>query len=437
MLLRRIGASLGLVLASLFLLHCLESGCGSEVGFAGCPGRFLLGVGHVAHRSSRSVTLRRGKPSDPQSTNPNTVLMSKIKTTASTMELLALIDKELEGQGFDQMHMSATFTRAASLGIRRMDATSSTWPKLAKKLRAMLRKDKISEREASNVLRALAEVHQDIGIHMDSIVPALVRCVQDKARHMKPRRLSNSLFAIAKLQKAAPAVLMAVPAIAEHLMRRVKKMKPQMLSNSLWAAANLQEAAPAVLMAVPAIAIAIAEHTSQKAEGMGGQQLSNCLWAAANLQEVAPAVLVVVPAIVGPLTEKAEKMPAQNLWVCLRAAAQLQDAAPAVLMAVRALAKSVSRKAVAFDREGLSSSLWALAMLQDAEPDVLTPLPDIRRQIFRKMQAMTVPQLEMCLWAAVDLGEEDLNAKLQAELARQRPQPLQLVEPMCPKPYTL
>ena len=372
---------LGLVLASPFLLLCLGSSSRSHVGFAGCPVSLRLGPGHAACRGARSGILcrvreRRRSPPGRQPLKP-WVLTSKIKNTSSTMEMLALIDKELDGQGFDQIHMSATFTRAAFFKRSRKrlggDTRSSTWPKLAKKLRAMLEKNMIPPREAANVLWALVEMYRDIGTYMDSTVPILVCCVRDKAGGMKPQELSNSLWAIAKLQEAAPTVLMAVPAIAECIPQKVKSMKPQELSNSLWATAKLHEASPAVLMAVPAIA----ECIPQKVESMIPQHLSNCLWAAANLQEAAPAVLIAVPAIVERIPQKVEIMNPQELSNCLWATANLQEAVPAVLLAVPAIADRMPQQVESMNPQDLANNLWAAAKLQESAPVLLTAVPSI------------------------------------------------------------
>ena len=235
----------------------------------------------------------------------------------------------MDTRGFNDFHMSAFFTRLVFFNKRRklsnLDVKNPTlWPRLATKLRSMLRKDLISPRAAANIFWALVDVYQGIGTPFAVALAPLVDCVRVKASSMNAFDLSNSIWAAAKLHASEPEVLKAVPALAENVPREASQYVPQALSNVLWAAANLQEAAPAVLSAVPSVA----KRIPPKAESMIPQHLSNCLWSAAKLHESEPSVLKAVPSLAKHVPKKVQNMEEQALSNCLWAAANLHESEP-------------------------------------------------------------------------------------------------------------
>ncbi|CAE7377835.1 rib-1 [Symbiodinium natans] len=353
---------------------------------------------------SRRVRERRKVSRNPTShgTNPM-VLTSKLRNSTSPAELLSLLEKEVDAAVFNDFHMSATFTRLAffkrSRRLSAIDARSPVWPRLTARLQVMLKTDMISPRAVANVLWALVEIYQDINMHVASAVPALVRCVRNKAADMNEFDLSNSLWAVASLHESEPEVLMAVPVIAERIPQKAASMVPQALSNCLWAAEYLRDAAPAVLTAVPAIA----ECILQKVKDFDPQGVSNILWASANLQEAAPAVLVAVPVIAEVVPHKVESMKPQEIANSFWAVANLQKAAPAVLMAVPSIAERIPQKAESMNPQELSNSLLAAAKLQEVAPTALTAVLAIAERIPEKADGMIPQHLSNIIWAAAKL----------------------------------
>lgn len=118
-------------------------------------------------------------------------------------------------------------------------------------------------------------------------------------------------------------------------------------------------------------------------------------------------------------------MKAQEISNCMLAAVKLQDASPAVLDAVPALAKRIPDKVEDMVPQALSNCLWAAATLQDSASAVLDTVPAIVQrmqmgQIPPQIGKMAPEGLQMSLKAARRLGEEELAAKLQAELDSRR-----------------
>ena len=134
---------------------------------------------------------------------------------------------------------------------------------------------------------------------------------------MKPQEVSNSFWAIARLEPSARDML---PAVLNEIPRAAKEMVPQALSNSLWATARLQNVAPEVLAIVPALAAEI----PGKVPEMIPQHLSNCLRSSVQLKDSAPEVLDAVPAIVAALPQMNETK-AQDLSNILESLVALQD----------------------------------------------------------------------------------------------------------------
>ena len=363
---------------------------------------------HLKHRdlpprTIRAVRERRRSASNSKSRGADPrVLTSQISQAKSAAAILNLVGREVDGEVFNEFHMSAAFTRLARFSrqrkMRRTDEGSPVWPRLVARLQAMLQKDSIDARGVANLFWANAELHNKVA-GLLPCVKSIVEYMPHKVEEMKPQELSNSLWAAAKLQDEASEVLTAVTAISQYIPDKVEEMQPQALSNSLWAAAKLQDSAPDVLTAVPAIA----ERILDKVEGMKPQELANSLWAVATLQDAAPEVLAAVQAIARRILDKVEEMQAQDLSSNLWAATKLQGAAPDVLVAVPAMSERVPHKVQDMLPSHLSSCLLSAAGLKDAAPEVLSAVPAVVQQIFQKADDMTSQQLSNSLLAAATL----------------------------------
>ena len=364
-------------------------------------------------------TRRGGQSSWSRGPGPR-LLTSKISKATSAAAILKIVGEEVDNEVFNDFHMSAAFTRLARFSKRRQlrpaDVSSQTWLRLAARLRRMLKEDALTARGVSNVFWANGELYAKVAGCDSQLLVELGKCLLDKVRVMNAQDLSNSLWAAATLQEVAVEALTSVPALAAHVPQKVGDMKPQEISNSLWAAAKLQASAPEVLSAVPALAAEI----PHKVEGMIPQQLSNILWAAAALQDAAPEVLMAVPAITAAVPRQVGDMVPQALSNCFWAAASLQDAAPEILTAVSAMAACVCETVEDMNAQDLSNNLWAAAKLQDAVPAVLLAAQDLVAQMLQNMGSMHPKGLQMSLWAASELGEEELEHRIELELARRK-----------------
>eukprot|EP00434_Breviolum_minutum_P041259 symbB.v1.2.036701.t1/scaffold5212.1/size29773/1 len=179
-----------------------------------------------------------------------------------------------------------------------------------------------------------------------------------KAKDMKPRDLSNNLFALANLKDDVPGVLRIVPGIAAQIPLKSKDMKPEELSATLLASAKLKDDVPVVLRIVPAIAAQI----RLKAKDMNPQELCIFLLQTAILKDDAPNVLSIVPAIAAQIRLKAKDMNLQDLSNILWASANLKDDAPDVLTIIKATVKNMNL-------QDLSKTLKFLLCLQEFVPD--------------------------------------------------------------------
>ena len=367
----------------------------------------------------RRVRERRGATRKPQGPEPDPrVLTSQISQAESAAAVLEIVGKEVDGQVFNEVHMSVTCSRLAKFSQRgrlsQRDVGNQVWHRLTARLRTMLKHDALPARNFANIFWASVELQKKVKGFDEKLLAELGSYAETSSSGMNPQDVSNVLWAAAKLQDVAPEVLTAVPAIARRIPQEVDGMKPQELANSLWAAANLQDVAPEVLTAVPAIARRI----PQEVDRMKPQELANSLWAAANLQDVAPEVLIAVPAIAARIPQEVDGMNGQDLSNNLWAAAKLQDVAPDVLAAVPAIAKRVPGKLQAFISLGLSTSLWACAQLKESASSVLEAVPALVAEVASRSGAMNERQLKMCLRAAAELGDDDLADQLQKQLTK-------------------
>ncbi|CAE7330722.1 unnamed protein product [Symbiodinium necroappetens] len=470
-----LAAAVVLMLAIPYLL-LLGSGRPFDVGFIG---RGTAMMGCHPHRSERSrifrqvVVVKRKRSSNPKSngvgkrrrsSSPKSngapypmVLTSKIKGAKSMAKLKALLENELDTPDFNDIHMSATFTRLAFFNKRqRLSAKIPLWTRLATRLRIMIQKGRITPRGAAHVLWAMVNVHQSMGTNMATAFAPLVQCVQDKAVDMNAFDLSNSIWAAATLQESQPQVLKVVASLARCIPQKAHEMNQQDVSNCLWAAAKLQESEPEVLKAVPSLARCI----PQKAHEMNQQEVSDCLWAAAKIQESEPEVLKAVASLARCTPQKANEMNQHALSNCLWAAAKIQESEPEVLKAVASLARCIPQKAHRMSPQDVSNCFWAAAKLQESEPEVLKALPSLTKRISQRVQrmnqvdalqcfvaaaklqemtpdvlnclpamisqirrtvaAMDVRELQLAVWAAGELGQYDLKAALNQEIKQRR-----------------
>ena len=351
-----------------------------------CPGIGLLGDARATYGGLASKIPKRVREPSRQATdtkNPEKeakALTSRITKVSSAAELLDLLGKQMQSKILNEYHMTAFMTKLARFKrwnqLRQADANSPAWAQLTVRLQDMLRNDSLSPRSTANVFYALGELYEEMNLHIFQILPQLCKTVRRKAVSMNEQAMSNCLLAAAKLQDACPKALSIVASIANHIKSKVRSMNSQDLANCLWAAAKLQDASPEVLIAVPALAKGI----PNRARNMKPQELSNCLWAAAKLKDTSPKVLDAVPALVKCIPDKVKDMTPQALSNCLCAAATLRDASPKVLSAVPALAERMPYE----------------------------------------VQGMIPQALRMSSEAARRLGEEELAAKLKAELDRRK-----------------
>ncbi|CAE7570206.1 unnamed protein product [Symbiodinium microadriaticum] len=336
-----LAAAAVLMLAIPYLL-LLGSGRPFDVGFIG---RGTAVMGCYPHRSERSrifrqvVVVKCKRSSNPKSngvgkrrrsSSPKSngapypmVLTSKIKGAKSMAKLKALLENELDKPDFNDIHMSATFTRLAFFNKRQQlsasDAKIPLWTRLATRLRIMIQKGMITPRGAANVLWAMVNVHQSMGTNMATAFAPLVQCVQDKAVDMNAFDLSNSIWAAATLQESQPQVLKVVASLARCIPQKAHRMSPQDVSNCFWAAAKLQESEPEVLKALPSLT----KRISQRAQRMNQVDALQCFVAAAKLEEMTPDVLNCLPAMISQIRRTVAAMDVRELQLAIWAAGEL------------------------------------------------------------------------------------------------------------------
>ena len=376
-----------------------------------CPPYRRRTASAAAQQRSRAPNSRSHEPDPRILASKN--LTSKISRAKSASQILQLVGEEVDGEVFDDYHISASFSRLAKFSQRQKlspnDVRSSTWPRLVARLRAMLAADRLRARAVANVIWAAAELYEKVLGCDDQLMVELGKAVQLKASSMKAQELSNCLLVAAKLGHRVKSLLSCANSVVKVMPQKAESLKPQEVSNSLWALAKLKSVAPEVLTAVPVVAARI----PYKVEGMKPQELSNSLWAAATLQDVSPEVLRVVPALAGSIPYKVEGMKPQELSNSLWAAAQLRDVSPEVLTVVPALAESIPYKVEGMTPQQLANSLWAAAALQEAAPEVLAAVPVLAERIPKKVRSMNNQELSNSLLAASALRDavpEVLNA---------------------------
>ncbi len=189
----------------------------------------------------------------------------------------------------------------------------------------------------------------------DDNTELLVMLCSASARHLQrfnAQDLSNTLYALAKLQHAPPREWM--DAWAARATHQLPWFTPQALANSAWALAKLKQQQPQWLAACMASA-AQAAHARE----VGAQEACNLLWAAGETQ------LDVPDPVIGELLRCLRpQLPAcspQDLASIMYALARLQ-AAPGVGW-TEAYFAAAAGKLPAFDANTLSITLWALAEL--------------------------------------------------------------------------
>ena len=227
-------------------------------------------------------------PSDGSQTDSAArILTLNIKQAKSATELLDLLDGVVDDPIFNYFHASAACSNLAERmqTFTPSEKGSSVLPRLAARVRDIVKEGRVGPRTVANVLYYLGKLSDRLEIPQ-SMLMALVKSLSDKTRGMDSQQLSNSLLACVQLKGVAPQVFTALPELAAQISRKANDMKPQELSNSLWAATRLKDDAPEVLQMVSALV----EEIPRNQADFSSQSICNCLEAVVLLQDLVPEV---------------------------------------------------------------------------------------------------------------------------------------------------
>ena len=244
--------------------------------------------GQVSMRSARKGQADSGQPEANSKAEAQQFTVA-VKTAPTAENLIKTLDWVVDGQIFDYILASASYTQLVTLKRRRVlqqsDLDSPVVHRLHTRVQEMVLADQLNAQASSNILWSLAQLSDRFSIPTQ-LLDALVKSVPTKVRGMDEQGLSNSLWACARLKDFTSAVLGVVPAIAAQIPNKAKDMAAQALSNCLWACLLLKDEASTVRDLVPAI---VAEVPNQ-IKNMKPQALSNSLEALVPLQEALPEV---------------------------------------------------------------------------------------------------------------------------------------------------
>ena len=208
-------------------------------------------------------------------------LTAKIKQASTVEELLQL--HELHSTAFDDIHISATWTKLKNLNGRLSESGLKT---LVRHTLQMTKKGEMGARQMANVAHAVVKCALR-GTTLNNLFDALASASVARVREFNPQALANTAWAYATAGHAAPQLL---DALASASAARVREFNPQELANTAWAYATAGHAAPQLLDALASASVA-------RVREFNPQNLANTAWAYAVLDVVGGLSLVTEGAV--------------------------------------------------------------------------------------------------------------------------------------------
>lgn len=333
-------------------------------------GPAFLALGRPRHsqvaRTALGVTWRPLRVSQPKVKQevpflPQKQLAGRISQSNSVQELMELLDEELDGEVFNDLHASAAFTRLAgfkSTLSRGLD--SPVVSRFVEKVAALLREQQVAAREAVKILMALAKMG-GLGVRMHSLVPSLAEAVESGGNDFSEQEASDCVWAIASLNLDTGEALAKVPEnMAFTIREKQADLTPDQVTKTLWATATLQDKEVLVTLVE-----GLVEWSVKKQLGFTAQDISRLFWSVATLQTQVPHVALVLPSF----------------------------------------QKQAERVSKGLTSKGLSEILWALAALKERVPVLQQLLPALLAQVPRVAREMTAAEAAQILRSGVVMQE--------------------------------
>jgi hypothetical protein len=218
---------------------------------------------------------------------------------------------------------------------------------------------------------------------LQQLLAAFVGILEDA----KPQEVSNTLWAVAKMEQQVPAEQLQLPLTA--FVSMLQHAKPQEVSNTLWAVATMGQQIPAEqLQQLLTAFVGMRQHANP-------QDVSNVLLACAKLGFLSQQLLA-APRLAGLLAADTPQGLANAAWACGQLGHRNEQLMAALLAEVQQrLSAAGPNSSCSFNSQSLCNMCWGVAVLdlQQHAQQVLLLAQACSRQWDR-----TAPQNLLQLW---------------------------------------
>ena len=268
----------------------------SFTGFQGMAGQPQGPVARTVRRvrERRQVSPRpRPNQRSPEADGytPAKVITSHVKNSASSAEVLAVMQSEQQNPNMDLIAVAAAWCKLANLqrGINAQPTNYTSLLMLVRLTQSLLEKcEKLGDLEArgvANILWAIAKLQSRAPSQLSILWARLARAVTSAASRMNEQEVANSIWAVATLATLntdSEALLNGLPALAKRLSVAISKMSSQSVANVIWAMAKLA-AATAQTDALLGLPPVLASRLPAVISKMKSQEVANVIWATGQL----------------------------------------------------------------------------------------------------------------------------------------------------------
>ena len=257
-------------------------------------------------------------------------MTQEICCAQSTLDLLQ--NFEAHGTIFDHIHFGSTWNRIGKNWHRNQIDPEGLVP-LRKGTAKMLRRNQTDFRALSNIAHALGKIGFGCAGTWAEMWTVLQESILARLNAgdlaVAPQNYSNTVWAFAKAEHAAPALF---DAVAAETALRIELFKPQELGNTVWAFAKAEHTSPGLFEAASSMAVRTVVNFSP-------QELANTVWAFSKAGHAAPRLF---DAVAAEAVRRADAFKPQELMNVVYSFAKAEHAAPVLFDTVASEAQASS-----------------------------------------------------------------------------------------------
>lgn len=332
-----------------------------------------------------------------------------VAEAASPLELIDLVGRTIELPCFNAINAAAVFSKLAKFSCIEESIRTSLVPEmLAFRFRAMLKREPVQVRSASNTFWAVVKLQFQIPILQEILTADLLQVMEAKAQDMNERDIVNVMYSCAQFHRREEYRWRPM---IRAVMDRILCMAPffscgRVVSGLLWSTANLMPKAPELteLLSV-LVSCALARRDF---DTLG---ICHLACSASKIAAYDPKILDIMPMVAELILANRRLFAPDQIVMILISAARLSSVAEQLREVLPELAKTAGRSVRNLQQKDIASVIWASTKLNC--PEVSQLAAQLEKQLGergRKWADLQRHDMPRCDMPFADPLEADLEA---------------------------